>query len=216
MAAEKKERQITPFGEARYPHLSKPRKYKNPQSGKEQGEPKYSLQVVFGEKDTEWTKWATDLTAKVRALPVTLSGGPGSPALPKKSPIKRLLDDEQKPTDKFVVSFSTGGQYRPDVVDKYGREIPEGIEVGSGSTVRVGYVENAYQNDSKVWGISLYLNGVQVRDLVEYKGDAAGRHGFSTESLPDGEPKEIKAPEPAPAAAGSNTPPPAPEDDLPF
>ena len=82
--------------------------------------------------------------------------------------------------------------------------------------MRVGYVENPYKSDNGgALGMSMFLNGVQVVELVEYRGDTAGRHGFPVEKLPDGEPKVIpEAAASAPTGAASSPPP--PEDDLPF
>jgi hypothetical protein len=58
------------------------------------------------------------------------------------------------------------------IVDAYNRPISDNVIVGNGSTLRCRIGIGEWTNPSKKLGISLYLNSVQVKNLVEY--DMAG------------------------------------------
>ena len=51
--------------------------------------------------------------------------------------------------------------------------------IGNGSKVRVAYTENVYEPFGG--GINLYLNAVQVIELVEYQNKSAQAYGFDVE-----------------------------------
>jgi hypothetical protein len=186
--AEKKQPLITPVGDAEWAWLTKP---KAPFAGDPNKDPKFMIDVVFDPKDPAWAKWGADFRAAANTL------HPGA-----KLPIKPYLDDDKRPTGKLYMTFKTGEKYPPKVFDIYGRDIPENVMVGNGSKVRVSYAMNYYEGFGG--GINLYLQAVQILDLVEYKGRSAEAYGFQVETVPVGA---------TTAAAGG--PPPA-EDDLPF
>lgn len=166
-----KERLVTPVGEAKWAHLSTPKtpydKNKSPQ---------YMIDVIFDTKDPQWKVWASALQAELKALPEQIDKKTGE-TLKKQVTIKRELDEEDNPTGRHYVTFKTGEKFKPPVVDKYGD--PLNKLVGNGSKVRVAYVKNVFTGLGG--GINLYLNGVQVVELVEYESKSASNLGFPTE-----------------------------------
>lgn len=183
--AEKKQQITTPIGEAMWAHVYKPRAFQS--GGKDQGAPKYSIEVYFDPNDPKWKEWCV----QVRNV------GKGT------IPIKWEENEQEQRTGRLYASFKTGEKFKPSLFDRYGKPLPDGVMIGNGSKVRVNYSPNAY--DGFGGGVNLYLNAVQVLDLVEYKSRDAKGFGFEAEPEPAGAPT---------AAAGG--PPTAEEDDLPF
>jgi hypothetical protein len=198
--AEKKPRLVTPVGEAKWAHVFTP---KAPFKGDASKGEKYMIDVVFDPAEPKWKEWAGELKKAIEALPPQVDKATGA-VKAKQMPIKRELDRDDKPTGRFFVTFKTGAQFKPGVFDRYGMPLPEGSSVGNGSKVRVSYMTAEYKEFGG--GIALYLNAVQVLELVEYKSHDAKGFGFDVEEPPQ------QAPAHAAAAGG---PPPA-EDDLPF
>jgi hypothetical protein len=175
-----KEKRITPTGKAKWAHLVTPKQ--TVIDGKSVGDPKYQIDVVFDPKDPEWVKWLEDLTGKLKVLPVQIDKRTGEP-LKKRNPIKRELDSTDEPTGKYYITFRTSDKFKPPIFDTYGREIK--ASVGNGSKVKVAYTENTYVAFGG--GISLYLNAVQVIELVEFVPRSAQFYGFDVEPLPEEE-----------------------------
>lgn len=190
--AEKKKRYTTPIGFAKWAHLNTP---KPPYKGDPDKDPKYMIDVCFTVDNLEWRAWAQDLKAQIDALP-TQSNRQGE-TLKKQMPIKKEMGEDDQPTGRFFATFKTGERFKPGVFDKYGKLLLEGILIGNESKVRVSYVMSPYEGFGG--GIALYLNAVQVLDLVEYKSQNAEAYGFTVEAEP--------------VSANSA---PTPEDELPF
>lgn len=168
---EKRERLVTPIGEAKWAHLHKP---KAPFEGK--GEPKYQIDVYFDKDDPEWEVWAKNVAEKIRALPEQSDKRTGQ-KMQKQVPLKKELDDNDQSTGRFYVTFKTSDKFRPTVFDSNGNKLAENILVGNGSKVRVSYVENVYSAFGG--GLNFYLNAVQVTELVEFKAQGAEAYGFN-------------------------------------
>lgn len=173
---EKKERKVTPIGEAKWAHLITP---KAPYQGK--GDPKYQIDVVFSVEDEAWAKWAKDLQDAIKALPVQVNKKTGE-KLPKQTPIKKEFNQHDEPTGRFYVTFKTSDKFKPGVFDIYGKKLDD-AKVGNGSKVRVSYIESEYESFGG--GIALYLNAVQVVSLVEFASGSAASYGFDTETPPE-------------------------------
>lgn len=171
---EKPARLITPIGEAKWAHIHTP---KTPFDGK--GNPKYQIDVVFEVTDESWKKWAKDLSDKVRALPEQIDKKTGE-TYKKQQPIKRELDANDEPTGRYYATFKTSDKFKPGIFDKCGKPIPPEILIGNGSRVRVAYTENIYEAFGG--GINLYLNAVQVVELIEYQHKSAEAYGFKVEA----------------------------------
>jgi|GEM_PF-1920440 len=173
---EKKERKVTPIGEAKWAYLDKPKPaFADPKTGKSKGEPKYQIDVVFDPKDPEWGAWGRNLSEAIKAM-----GG-------SQSPIKKEFNQNDEHTGRYYVTFKTSDKFQPKVFDKAGN-ILEGVKIGNGSKVRVSYIENEYTAFGG--GINLYLNAVQVIELVEFGNYTAEAYGF------DVEPEEVTEWEP--------------------
>lgn len=170
MEKQKKERLVTPVGEAKWAHIQKPKK-----AFEEGGEPSYQLDVVFSPDDPDWKGFVDDVNKRLDAMPVQKKAGE---AVHHQSPIKKEVDQEDNPTGRLFVTFKTGVQFKPRVFDKNGLIIPEETLVGNGSSVRVNYTPNEYPGFGG--GINFYLNAVHVLELVEFSGGTAKSFGFET------------------------------------
>lgn len=166
--AEKKPQFTTPVGEARWAHLVKPRAFQ--ENGRDQGPPKYSIEVYFNPNDPAWKEFV----AKVK----TAAGG-------KTLPFKFEKDDETgEKTGLVYASYKTGEKFRPNMFDKYGQRMEDNISLGNGSKVRVNFGLNEYTGFGG--GVNFYLNAVQVLDLIEYQSKDAKGYGFDVEPVPAG------------------------------
>ena len=173
---EKKERPTrmsTPIGEAKWAHIHTPRA---PFEGKNGH--KYMIDVVFDVKDEVWKKWAKDLQNKIRLLPEQVNKKTGE-SIARQQSIKKEFDANDQPTGRYYVTFKTSDKFKPAVFDRHGQLIPPEILVGNGSKVKVAYTENLYEAFGG--GINLYLNAVQVIELVEYQNKSAQAYGFEVE-----------------------------------
>jgi hypothetical protein len=170
---EKKERKLTPIGEAKWAHIHTPKA-----PFEDRGKPSYQIDVVFPADNPEWDAWAKHVMENFRKLPEQIDKQTGI-TIQKKPPVKRELDENDNPTGRFFVKFKTGTQFKPGVFDRFGNPIPVNVLIGNGSMVRVSYTENMY--DGFGGGINFYLNAVQVVDLVEYKAQTASAFGFPVE-----------------------------------
>lgn len=196
--SEKKQRFVTPVGEAKWAWLTKPKVYKD-ETGREQGTPKYQIEVYFEATNPEWVDWCKKLRAAIEAVPATIDRATGKP-MPKQMPIKWELDENDQKTNRLFVAFKTSDKFKPGIFDKYGKAVADGVLIGNGSKVRVNYSPNEYTAFGG--GVNLYLNAVQVLELVEYKSQSAEAFGFNVE--------------PEPVGAGASGAAKATEDDLPF
>jgi hypothetical protein len=179
--AEKKARLLTPVGFAKWAYVHTPKAAFTEKDGKPKGDPKYMIDVCFAPDDPAWKAWASSLTASIKALPVQTDKHTGDP-IKKQMPLKRELDIDDQPTGRYYVTFKTGDRFKPGVFDKFGVPIPDTVLIGNESKVRVSYTPSEYSAFGG--GIALYLNAVQVLELVEYKSQNAAAYGFDVEPLP--------------------------------
>ena len=193
---DKKDRKVTPIGFSKWAYLQKPKDPFTDKKGKAKGGPKYQIDVCFTAEDPAWKVWGSELRAAINSLPIQMDENTGN-GMSKQMPIKKEVDETDKPTGRFFVTFKTGEQFKPKVFDKEGKEIDEKILIGNESKVRVAYTPVPY--DAFGGGFALYLNAVQVIDLVEYKPATAEAFGFTTEKN-----------------TASTNPPPPEDDGLPF
>uniref|UniRef100_A0A6M3JLM1 Single-stranded DNA-binding protein n=1 Tax=viral metagenome TaxID=1070528 RepID=A0A6M3JLM1_9ZZZZ len=160
-------------GIARYPYLSRP-------DTKFDTEGKYKVDLELHPDVQE----AKDFLAKLKGRLSKEFPKPPYAALPE--------------GNKFVVRFASS--YKPKMFDVYGKRFPEDVIIGAGSVIRVAYTENFYKGFGG--GINLYLQAVQVINLVEYEGRDASGFGFEISAPPD---EDVPLPGDAPG-----------EDNLPF
>lgn len=101
-------------------------------------------------------------------------------------------DEDENETGNIIFKFSSYATYKdkrtgeikeisPTLFDAKGKVIKKKINVGNGSVIRVNFSPKAYYMAStNRAGVKLYLNAVQIIELVEY-GASAEAMGFGEE-----------------------------------
>lgn len=135
----------TPFGVAKYPKLDK----KDTYQGKET-----SFNCTLLLDAASFAKFKEEFDAKIEGERFSVKK--------PKLPFKRGEDEEE---GLFLLKASSN--YKPSVFDSKKQELPADVKVGGGSEVRMSCEISIYKDRS---GISLRLNAVQVKKLVEYQG----------------------------------------------
>jgi len=168
-----KERLVTPIGEVKWSNLDEARKFS--ENGKERGDAKYDITIVFAPDDPEWAEFIADMRARVEASP-----GPGNPI---KADTDKDEDGKKVKNGKCAVTFKTGDTYKPSVFDVFGEKIDNAL-VGSGSKAKVNFTPSEYALSGG--GVTLYLNAVGVTELVERSGTGtAESFGFGVKEKPE-------------------------------
>jgi len=132
---------FTPKGTAKYPWLFKP-------DTRFDEEGVYHMGLLLDPKDPEVATFLASIKKE--------TGGKG------KVPFKREED-----SDMVCVKFKSG--YPPTVVDAAKNAVPPTTRIGNGSIVKVAYTVNHYKGFGG--GVNLYLQGVQLIGLTEFKRD---------------------------------------------
>ena len=159
MPKEKEPIFVSPLGSALYAHLDKP-------DTKFDDVGKFKISLKLDPADEGVREFLRELTDHTNA---EHDGG--------HVPFTHDKDGDGDKTGLFIVTFKS--KYPPKVFDAFGNPLPEGIKVGNGSTVRVAYREHHY--DAFSGGMALWLQAVQVHELVEYTGTDAAGYGFDVE-----------------------------------
>ena len=103
-------------------------------------------------------------------------------------------DQTGEETGNYVFRFKTRAKNRDGSVKKLplvdAKKNPVGEIVGSGSTIKIAFTPNPYQMPTtKQYGCTLYLNAVQVLDLVGAGGSGVSafdeEEGFESEEAPE-------------------------------
>lgn len=181
MATVVKVRKITPVGEAKWAHIHEPKAGFVDPHGNAKGEPKYQIGIAFDPKDPAWNAWGKDMNAKLAALPQQINKATGE-KIAHQVLVRRELDREDQPTGRYYVTLKTGAKFKPGLFDRCNKPLPDGTMVGNKSKIRVAYTENTY--DAFGGGINLYLDAVQVLELVEFQARGAEAYGFAAEEAP--------------------------------
>lgn len=183
--------QVTPAGKALWPRLNSP-------DTKFNAEGVYKTDLVLGDEES------ADLRASIDDLADTAWKDAIEKETDKKkqSALKRYTyappyfpeeDDDGAETGNFVFRFKTkaknkdGSKKQLPLVDA--KKKPVGEIVGSGSTLKIAFSPSGYQmSSSKTYGTTLYLNAVQVLDLVKPAGGGVSafdeEDGFESEEAP--------------------------------
>jgi hypothetical protein len=152
---------ITPAGTAKYPHITEK------DTGHKYSSNKYdSRLIVDAEEAKPFIKLVQD-AAK--------DAGLDDPKLPFK-----LLEDG-------TVEIKAKSTYQPAIFDSRNKKIdklPQGTRVAGGSTIRMAGTLNVYDK-----GVSLWLNQVQIIELVDGQGKSMFEQtdGFVRDELDDDE-----------------------------
>lgn len=172
----KRKSMVSPTGVARWPYIST-RDYKYNNEGK------YSLSLEVDPKEEE----GHGLLHELRVVAQEKSG------IGSHVPYRRDVDRKGCPTGLYLVKFSS--KFMPPVFDIHGDPLDD-ANIGTGTRLRVSFSLNLYGPCTLApnGGLNLYLQAVQVFDLVEYRNGAEG-FGFQVEeeneapvfSIPEGE-----------------------------
>jgi len=96
-----------------------------------------------------------------------------------RKPYKKHIDEAGNETGLFQVKFKS--HYPVATFDSLGQKIKRDQNfVANGSVVRVSWAYGFYDKAGSK-GVSLYLQGVQILMLIEWKGGAAEDYGFEPE-----------------------------------
>lgn len=90
-----------------------------------------------------------------------------------------------------VFKFKTKSTYRTKsgdimnrvvpIYDSQGKPLPKHVDIGHGSVVKVAFTIHPYYKTKTIKGLTLYLNAVQVLELVERGERDANSFGFGSE-----------------------------------
>jgi|14BtaG_2_1085337.scaffolds.fasta_scaffold00797_7 hypothetical protein len=184
---------VTPAGTAQWPRLNSP-------DTKFDEDGVYKTDLVLGAEESEDLREAIDQIAEEGWQ--NAIDKESKPA--KKNALKKFNyhapyfpeEDDQtgEETGNFVFRFKTKAKNKDGSTKKLplvdAKKKPVGEIVGNGSTIKVAFSPNDYQMPtSKQYGCTLYLNAVQVLDLVAAGGGGASafdeEDGFESEEAPE-------------------------------
>lgn len=190
MASNKKQKRFTsPKGIAKYPWLS------TPSTAFNKNEYKTGLLLKADDETTEkFLEFLNSLVDESYNEAVANLKKEGKIAaakqVQKRYPYKPELDKETGEETGFIeLNFSTkalskeGKPRKMRLFDAKGESInSEEVKVAGGSIIKVNFSPSPYyMATSKEAGIKLYLNAVQIIDLVEFGGGSASDFGFEEE-----------------------------------
>jgi hypothetical protein len=137
----------TPIGVARYPKIT------SPDTTGDYADNKYKVDVVFTDADLKEIKKTIVEFAKKEMPDV-------------KNPHLPIREHTDKETGEVVEFVRFKSARKPIIIDAKRNKLPEGVEVGGGSRIRVGGTLNAYTKGGNK-GVNIYLNAVQVVELQQ-------------------------------------------------
>lgn len=97
-------------------------------------------------------------------------------------------------TKHFYINKATGERINRTlpVFDKFGKPLSTSVNIGNGSEIQVACEASAYVASKKSYGVTLYLTGVLVKELIEYNGGTtASALGLDVEEAPNDEEAEF-------------------------
>lgn len=180
--SQNKERLTTPAGIAKYPRLNTPdTKFKK--------EGQFKVTLVLDESDD--AEFLDSLRELENTAVKEAHKNPKNKKLKISSAIRPHTDkDGNEVEGKVEVTFKTTASGQREDGSKWNRTIrmftakgrPTEANVGSGSKIKVAFTYDFYATAMAGIGLSLYLEAVQIIDLVEFKSEAeAGDFGFGEE-----------------------------------
>lgn len=174
---EKRKQYVTAKGKAFYPNLRTPNMFEGNDLG-------FDCRVIFSAEETERMKEFLHRELEKAASLPEFAG--------------KKLDEgdffiglgETKEGDTYF-KFKTKSTYKTKsgevkdrvvpIFDSAGKPLPKNVDVGHGSIVKVAYTINPFYKTRKIKGLTLYLNAVQVIELVKRGERDAGSYGFGAE-----------------------------------
>jgi hypothetical protein len=178
----------TPVATAVWPKLDKPDVF-TPKKG--EAKVRYKINLEFEPEVAAQVK--SDIEALIAKNKLDVGKN-------QNSPWQSVKDKDGKETGEFTLYAFSGADRKPPVFDAKNRKLPDGVAVGGGSQVKVNVTINAY--DGFGGGYNLYINAVQVVELVE-KGGASSpfeaTDGYKFEAEDEGFPESDNVSEDAEA-----------------
>jgi hypothetical protein len=182
--AQKKERFITPALLAVWPKLDVVDVYK-PESGPEQR--RYvtdAAEVNAGDLE----KVKAYLLKKFKEAYPDYENEPNMPF--KEETQKDKKTGKKSKTGRILITAKSGEKFKPPMFDAKNKRIADDVAIGGGTKFKLDLTIFPYKMTSKNAGITLYINAVQVLDLVEKgigKSNFEEADGFEYEG--DGKPQ---------------------------
>lgn len=166
---------ITPKGVAKYPWLTIPSTQFNPDGD-------FKVDLVLDPSDPVVEAFLSGLDEDVKTYFSELAKKDKKKAnLAKTAKVPYTSESDPstgQDTGMVVVKFKSG--YKPGLFDAKRQPITdEDIRVGSGSIIRVAFTKNFYEGFGG--GMNLYLQQVQIINLVEYNANGEPAAGFEEE-----------------------------------
>ena len=170
-------------GVAVWPHLTKP-----DTKWKEEGEFHTKLRI---DADTAEPMLARLEAMQEQELKVAQKKAKGKKAKPADLPIQPEYDDEGEETGYYILkagmkasgtSRKTGQKWQRKLplFDGKGKPVPSSVAVYSGSVLNLAVEPKAWTNPKAEVGVKLYLEAVQIINLVNGSGSSANTFGFGT------------------------------------
>jgi hypothetical protein len=183
MATKSKQKQetvkfVSPFGIARFPKLNKP------DTDGDYADGKFKTALVLEDADVDGVRKEMEAAAAKLLPDVPLD----EVALPLKEIFDKDKVDRSKKTS-VGFGFQAKTKKRPLIIDSKKTRLPEGTIVGGGSVIRIGGALAAYEKSAEQivvtdgkrtkekvteYGLTLYLNSVQVKTLSQGGGQSDG------------------------------------------
>jgi hypothetical protein len=171
----------SPFGVTRFPYITAPDLQDR---GGVKADGKFKTGLLFT-SDADVTKVRNDLVAAAKQL------WPNEKFEDLNVPLKMAQDKDMDTGNKTDVGFGINAksQRRPLVLDAKKNRLPDNTKIGGGSEIRIGgaiaaytrpidetIIENGVKRKVKgeEKGLTIYLNSVQVRKLVQGGGASDG------------------------------------------
>ncbi len=159
-----KELFLTPKARAMYPFLTKP-------STKFDKDGVYKVTLLFDPKVEVEKAFLAQLRGQLTEAEKTLKNK-NAAQVPWR---KHLRLEDKSETGLFEVTFKSN--FPPRLFDAVGNKITGELNVGNDSIVIVAYKYAPYEGFGG--GIALYLQAVQIHELVEWLGGTAEDYGFT-------------------------------------
>lgn len=168
---------VTCKGRAFYPHLRTPETFEGNDLG-------FTIKLIPSVEDAQkFEEFLRRELAKAATLPEF--------AGKKLNDASSLLGMGETPDGDTYFKFKTKSTYTTKagdilnrvipIYDSQGKPLPKNTDVGHGSIVKVAYTIHPYYKTKTIKGLTLYLNAVQVLELVEKGERDAGSYGFGAE-----------------------------------
>lgn len=168
---------VTCKGKAIYPHLRTPDMYEGNDLG-------FTIRLMPSVEDAQkFEEFLRRELDKAATLPEFAGKRLNDP--------NALIGMGETKEGDTVFKFKTKSSYRTKsgdimnrvvpIYDSQGKPLPKNVDIGHGSIVKVAFSIQPYYKTKTIRGLTLYLNAVQVLELVE-RGDAdAASFGFGAE-----------------------------------